>query len=148
MKLWNWRYHIYGKLRNKHPSLHFNSPLQIKMISNAKYMIRNKLLKSFSTNWEGLKGGVAQRWEKNCREEDGMKPDAHSSRGACPLKAWELAPPVGTGAMWYDARGPGRGVGCLTAALPMTILGSHLLTCTPPTWVKDTSPYLGTVFIR
>lgn len=94
----------------------------MKMISNAKHVIRNKLLKSFSTNWEGLKGGVARRWEKNCRREDGTMPDAHFSRGACPLKAWELAPPVGTRAMLYEARGHGRvsglSLGCSASDSP------------------------------
>lgn len=89
------------------------------MIRNAKYMIRNKLLKSFffPTDWEGLKGGMAQRWEKNCRKRDGAMPSADSSRGACPPKVWELAPPVGTRAVLYDARGPGRGVRAVSRLL-------------------------------
>lgn len=74
------------------------------------------------------------------------------SRGESPIKAcWELAS-VGTRAMLYDPRGPGRCknmLGCLSPALPMTvILGSHLLTFTPLRCLKDTFPYLGATLIK
>lgn len=52
-------------------------------------MIRIKLLKHFSTNQKGLKGGVALEVGKDRRRKDGTMPKADlcSSRDVCPLEA-------------------------------------------------------------
>lgn len=90
------------------------------MIRNAKY-IRIKLLKSFSTNWEGLTGGAALEVEKELQKErwDTAKGRFCGSwRGVCPLKAcWELASPVGTGVVLYDPGGGGKGEDVCQASL-------------------------------
>lgn len=117
------------------------------MIRNAKYR-RIKLLKSFSTNWEGLSGRAALEVEKELQKE---RWDTAKGRFCVPGGEYVLSRPAGSwlllelGSYCMILEGVVRVkmyVGHLSAALPRIILRSRLLTHTPPRWVKDTFPYL------
>lgn len=62
------------------------------MIRNAKY-IRIKLLKSFSTNWEGLTGGAALEVEKELQKESW---DTAKGRFCVPGGEYVLSRPAGS----------------------------------------------------